>query len=33
MLDPLAANCDYPEKLFEELLAENASLLPSYWNI
>lgn len=33
MLDPLAANCDYPERLFEELLAENASLLPSYWNL
>jgi len=33
MLDPLSANCDYPERLFEELLVENVSLLPSCWNL
>lgn len=32
MLDPLSANCDYPEKLLDELLAENTYLLPEYWN-
>jgi len=33
MLDPLSANCEYPERLFEELLVENVSLLPSCWNL
>lgn len=30
-LDPLAANCDYPECLLEELISENLDLLPDYW--
>ena len=33
MLDPLCANCEYPERLLEELLTDNASLLPAYWNL
>lgn len=30
-LDPLAANCNYPEKLLRELISENLDLLPEYW--
>jgi alpha-galactosidase len=30
-LDPLAANCNYPEKLLRELISENLDLLPQYW--
>lgn len=30
-LDPLAANCNYPEKLLEELIRENLDVLPEYW--
>jgi alpha-galactosidase len=31
-LDPLAANCDYPEKLLKDLIKGNLDLLPGYWN-
>lgn len=30
-LDPLAANCDYPERLLEDLIKGNLDLLPDYW--
>jgi len=30
-LDPLCANCDYPEKLMGELIASNLRLLPDAW--
>ena len=30
-LDPLCANCDYPEKLVKELAEKNLHLLPSGW--
>ncbi|GHV13889.1 alpha-glucosidase/alpha-galactosidase [Spirochaetia bacterium] len=30
-LDPICANCDYPEKLVEELLKRNLHLLPAGW--
>jgi alpha-galactosidase len=30
-LDPLCANCDYPEKLVLELIERNLSLLPEGW--
>jgi len=30
-LDPLMANCDYPEDLVKELIKENIDLLPKYW--
>ncbi len=30
-LDPLAANCDYPEELLKELIEENLDLLPDFW--
>jgi alpha-galactosidase len=30
-LDPLAANCNYPEKLLRELISVNLDLLPQYW--
>jgi alpha-galactosidase len=30
-LDPLAANCNYPEILLRELINENLDLLPEYW--
>jgi alpha-galactosidase len=30
-LDPLMANCDYPEKLLEEILRENLRYLPEGW--
>ena len=31
MLDPLAAHCDYPEKLLDELLSAYKPLLPKAW--
>jgi len=30
-LDPLCANCDYPEKLIHELITSNLHLLPEGW--
>lgn len=30
-LDPLCANCDYPEELINELIFENLDLLPNFW--
>jgi len=30
-LDPLCANCDYPEKLIRELIESNLHLLPDRW--
>lgn len=30
-LDPLAANCDYPERLLEDLIKGNLDLLPDCW--
>lgn len=30
-LDPLAANCKYPEKLLNDLIRENLDLLPEKW--
>jgi alpha-galactosidase len=30
-LDPLMANCDYPERLMEELVRENLHYLPAGW--
>jgi len=30
-LDPLCANCDDPEGLMEELIAENLQYLPEAW--
>ena len=30
-LDPLCANCDYPEKLLLDLIRENLDLLPEKW--
>jgi alpha-galactosidase len=30
-LDPLAANCDYPERLLKELIKANTDLLPGIW--
>ncbi len=30
-LDPLAANCAYPEGLLQELIRENLDLLPEAW--
>ena len=31
LMDPLVANCDYPEALLDDLLAAYKSLLPSSW--
>ena len=31
MIDPLCANCDYPEKLLDELIAAYLPLLPDGW--
>ncbi|MFY9175869.1 MAG: hypothetical protein WBI74_10620 [Caldicoprobacterales bacterium] len=31
-LDPLVANCDYPERLLDELIKENLDLLPAKWH-
>jgi hypothetical protein len=30
-LDPLCANCDYPEDLMRRLIQENLDLLPGEW--
>jgi len=30
-MDPLCANCDYPEKLLKDLIRENLDLLPEQW--
>jgi hypothetical protein len=30
-LDPLCANCDYPEALIRELIRRNLGLLPENW--
>ena len=32
-LDPLAANCSYPERLLQELLQANRDVLPAGWFI
>lgn len=31
-LDPLSANCDYPEELLKELIEANLDLLPAKWS-
>ena len=30
-LDPLGANCDYPERLLKDLVKANLDVLPAYW--